>query len=124
MVESGGDRLRLWRHAINDAARHARGIGGEPAVGPVGVELHFRMRRPASAPKRRRTWPVGARSGDVDKLARAALDAVTGVLVIDDAQVVDLRVTKDWADAAGPGVQVALRVFSGGGDLARHPSSD
>jgi crossover junction endodeoxyribonuclease RusA len=94
--ESAGTKLDHWRSAI---AAEARRVGeGYWFTGPVRVELHFAIPKPASAPKLKRTWPVKARSGDVDKLARAALDAITHVLIVDDSQVVELRVTKDWAD--------------------------
>jgi crossover junction endodeoxyribonuclease RusA len=107
LVEAGGDRHRLWRHAVNDQAR--RTWTSPPLTGPVVLELVFRLQRPASHPKRRRTWPVGARSGDVDKLARLAADALTGIAYLDDAQIIDLHVTKDWA-AAGepPGVTITI----------------
>lgn len=105
LVENSGDKLKLWRHVIATAARQAT---IEPIVGPVQVHLWFRLQPPASAPKKKRTWPIRARSGDVDKLARAALDSLTGVAFIDDAQVVRLVVEKDWADQRGPGVEVVV----------------
>jgi crossover junction endodeoxyribonuclease RusA len=92
-----------WRHAVGDEAR--RYAGDELEAGPVLVTLAFGLARPASAPKRRRTWPIAARSGDVDKLARACLDAVTGVLLADDSQVVGLAVTKAYGR---PGVAVTV----------------
>jgi crossover junction endodeoxyribonuclease RusA len=76
-------------------------------TGPVGATLTFSLRRPKKLPTR---YPVGQRSGDVDKLARAALDAMTGVVYLDDAQVVSLLVTKCWAEAdTAPGVEVLVR---------------
>lgn len=107
LVETGGDRLRLWRHVLATTARDA--APGQLLDGPVQVHLWFRLPKPASAPKRKRTWPVKARSGDVDKLARAALDAMTGIIFGDDAQVVRLVVEKDWADGRGPGVEVVVQ---------------
>jgi crossover junction endodeoxyribonuclease RusA len=94
-----------WRATI--ALTAAEQMGGAPLLaGPLAVTLDFGVATPASAPKRRRTWPVGARSGDVDKLARAVLDALTGRVFIDDAQVVSLTVTKDYSDR--PGVHVIV----------------
>jgi crossover junction endodeoxyribonuclease RusA len=106
LTEQSGDRLRLWRHVIATTARETAHLG--PHDGPVQVHLFFRLERPASTPKRKRTWPIKTRSGDVDKLARAALDALTGVAFADDAQVVRLVVEKDWADGRGPGVEVVV----------------
>lgn len=109
VVEGKSDKARgnftAWRHAIATEARRAAG-NGWPTAQAVIVTLEFRLQRPASAPKRRRTWPIGARSGDVDKLARAALDAITGVLVADDAQVVGLSVTKRYGSPTGCAVGI------------------
>lgn len=103
------DSFAAWRHAVAAEARRVADdhflFDGAPITNPVLVTLTFGLQKPASAPKRRRTWPCGARSGDVDKLARACLDAITGVLVADDAQVVGLAVTKDYGR---PGVRVML----------------
>lgn len=109
--KKGRDSFAAWRHAIATEAREASKNyefpyqGPYPTTGPVVVALTFGLQRPASAPKTKRTWPCGARSGDADKLARAALDAITGVLVADDAQVVSMSVTKTYGR---PGVRVQL----------------
>ena len=44
---------------------------------------------------------------DLDKLARALLDGITGVVVKDDSLVVDLMVGKRYGEA--PGVVVEIR---------------
>ena len=107
VTEAGGRRHADWRSAIADAARDAN--PGELWAGPVAVSLTFALSRPMSAPKRRRTWPTGARSGDVDKLARTVLDALTSTVLRDDSQVVRLYVDKDFGDP--PGVEVAVRMI-------------
>ena len=105
VVETGGAKHKSWREAVASEARAA--LGGAPLLtGPLEITLVFALPRPASAPKRRRTWPIGARSGDVDKLARAVLDAITGTIARDDAQVIGLEVSKDYGDP--PGVTVLI----------------
>ena len=101
------DQFQAWRHAVGTEARQAtvRFNGPWPTEHPVIVTLDFGIQQPASAPKRRRTWPAKPRSGDIDKLARAVLDAITGVLVADDAQVIGLSATKRYAR---PGVHVRI----------------
>lgn len=97
VTESGGQQHRDWRARVAGAAQDA--ANGAPLLdGPVSLQLQFWLPKPASAPKRRRVWPTGARSGDVDKLSRCVLDALTGVLFRDDAQVVDLHASKDYGD--------------------------
>ncbi len=113
ITDKSGGGLVAWRHAIATEARAA--MIGLPCIdGPVSVVAHFYLPKPASAPKRRRTWPIGARSGDADKLARALLDGLTGVVFRDDSQVVHLLVRKDFGD---PGVEVVVRDI-GEGDAA------
>lgn len=107
ITEKKPGNLQAWRHAIATEARHIRGPG-EPLSGPVAVEMFFSIPRPKSLPKRRRVWPIGARSGDVDKLSRAAFDAMTGVLFADDSQVVHLKCMKDYEDGQGSGVQISV----------------
>jgi Holliday junction resolvase RusA-like endonuclease len=104
MTDMKGDRLRLWRHAINDEARkHA---DGKLIEGPVTMSVHFKLLKPKSAPKKKRTWPIGKMSGDLDKLARAVGDALTGVLFVDDCQIIEWLVSKDYGDKPGAMVTV------------------
>ncbi len=71
--------------------------------GPVGIDLHFGLPKPKSAPKKRRVWPD--KRPDLDKLTRAVLDALTYVVYADDSQVVEIRATKDYG---APGVAVEI----------------
>lgn len=113
VAESGGQAHRDWRTRVAGAAQDAAG-GRSLLDGPVIVSLHFRLPRPASAPVRKRTWPVKARSGDVDKLARCCLDAFTGVLFGDDSQVVKLIASKDWGE---PGAACVVFDMADGEEL-------
>lgn len=45
-----------------------------------------------------KTGVTGKRYGDIDNLAKGILDALTGIIWKDDAQIVDLRVCKRLAD--------------------------
>lgn len=102
VIHSNGSKIDIWRRSIVDAVHRQLGEEIELLEGPLRLSAAFRLPPPASLPKRRRTWPTGARSGDLDKLLRALGDAITGVLIDDDSRIVDARVTKDWA---GPGAQ-------------------
>jgi crossover junction endodeoxyribonuclease RusA len=103
MRESGRGHLDAWRNAVG---AEARGVAPDELwMVPVLLTLEFRLQIPSSAPKRRRVWPIGKKSGDVDKLARACMDALTGVIFVDDAQVIGLAVTKDFGR---PGVMVTI----------------
>ena len=119
-IVSTSARLSAWRTDIATEARAAM-AGRPPVDGPVRVTLAFvPAARPAShyLPANRRrpvrelrldapAWMASA--PDADKLARAGLDALTGVVYLDDRQVVSLHVTKRWpSDAEAPGVTVTV----------------
>lgn len=102
MVESS-KHVAGWRQQIACAARSG---GGILPVGPVAVTLDFVMPRPKQTPKR--TPPAIKRTGDADKLARAALDAITDVWITDDCLVTVLHITKRIAEPdeqAGVGIR-------------------
>ena len=111
VVDNNPKTLKPWRDAVRSTATEAWGER-PPIYGPVRVLILFALKKPGAAPKWRRIWPIGARSGDVDKLARAVLDALTDAGVWrDDSQVVRLEVVKDYpehVDQLTPGAIVRL----------------
>lgn len=111
--------LGAWRTAVATEARRAI-ASRAPLAGPVEVVLIFRLPRPRghylpangrrSLPELRLDAPeFHSGKPDADKLARAALDALTAVVFGDDAQVARLAVTKRYADLEGPGAMVVVR---------------
>ena len=106
MYSANAARLRPWRDAVTFQAREAWRAGawqGVPLEGGVNLRLQFAFLRPASAAKR----PVPHVKPDLDKLQRAVLDALTGVVYGDDAQVVSVTASKIYRPS-GPGVLVAV----------------
>ena len=86
MIESSA-KVKPWREAVKWAAIAVRG-DQEPLDGPLRVRMTFTMPKPASAPKRRRTWPD--KKPDGSKLQRSTEDALTDAGVwTDDARVVE-----------------------------------
>lgn len=102
LVESAGQPLKDWRTDVQQAAIKAH--HGEPLEGPLAVQLIFNLVRPKSHPKTRPTWPTAR--PDIDKLARAVLDALTHVCYQDDSQITHLTLAKVWGDP--PGVTVTI----------------
>lgn len=101
LADVRGADLKAWRDQVADLVASAG--EGSRFVGAVRVSLVFQFVRPASAP--RRVWPDVR--PDVDKLTRAALDALTVSGVIeDDARIVRLVAEKRYA--AEPGVWVTV----------------
>lgn len=123
MVESGGQKLKNWRHDVTRAAEEARDEhGGATLTGPLYLEVDFFMPRPRGhygtgrnahlvrdgAPEH----PAGR--PDLDKLIRAVDDALTAAgLWKDDAQVVDISARKSYADdQVGPGASISVMPLS------------
>ena len=80
-----------WESTIGWRAKLA--MGRAPAVeGRVLVSLVFTLPRPPNKSKKHRR--------DIDKLARAALDAMSKIVYLDDEQVDDLHVRKLVSDRA------------------------
>lgn len=102
VITSTAKGLNTWRRLVADVAQNY--APSEPWEGPVGIELHFGLPKPKSAPKRKRVWPD--KRPDLDKLTRAVLDALTYVVFADDSQVIDIRASKDYG---APGVVVEIR---------------
>lgn len=98
--------LKAWRTAIANECRIAmRGLPAFP--GAVRVYVTFVVARPRSHKRTsgelRASAPMHpAGRPDVDKLARACLDAITAVAVDDDSQVVQLFASKTYSDSDTP----------------------
>jgi Holliday junction resolvase RusA-like endonuclease len=109
-----GEAGKAWRTDVRAAAEKVL-AGAPPLEGALGVTITFVMPRnkghfgsganatvlKPSAPRWHTVRP------DVDKLSRAILDALGGLVWLDDSQVVQKHVTKRYADAhERPGAQV------------------
>lgn len=113
MVESSA-KVKPWRQDVRFSAlqaAEAAALAG-PIEGPLRVSMTFTLPKPASAPKRRTTWPD--RKPDLSKLIRSTEDAITDAgLWRDDARVVECiaakRYPNEGADALDrPGVVVKV----------------
>lgn len=113
---SDNPRTRPWKAAVTAEAADAVAAAGldTPAYDrlPVAVAITFPLPRPKghygkrgllpSAPKYPATLP------DIDKLVRAILDALTGIVWRDDAQVVAIEAYKRYSDELVTVVEVSV----------------
>jgi crossover junction endodeoxyribonuclease RusA len=109
LVESSKE-VGPWRERVALCASNAM-CGRSLLDGAVRVRLELTLPRPKSAPKR--STPPAVKRPDVDKLARAILDAITGIIVRDDSQIVDLHATKRLAELGEtPGVAITVELVA------------
>lgn len=112
VVVTDNPNLHQWRDSISWAAREELSSVGirEPWVGAVSVAATFWLPRPTSVSIKRRPEPVV--KPDLDKLIRAVLDALSGLVYRDDAQVCHITVDKRYAD--GRDAAAAIRAWREG----------
>lgn len=91
-------REKAWATAVGWAAKVPM-IGKKPYDGHVAVELDFLLPPPHGRKHRR----------DADKLARSVLDAMTGIVYVDDELVYKLLAVKNITNSGMHGVQVTVR---------------
>lgn len=111
MVKNDSKRTAPWERAV---ALQAKLAGAAMHDGAVLVDLSFRLPRPKGHLGKnglRRSAPTAHTvKPDIDKLARACLDALTGACWHDDAQVSALTIEKLYADdVEGVGLYVIVR---------------
>ena len=90
--------VKTWEQTIRSVAQQQVSAY---TTDPVRVRLRFALPRPKSLSRRASHRPHTKRP-DVDKLARAALDALTGVIFADDSQVYALHAVKHYAQEDQP----------------------
>lgn len=115
VVQDHKSELDAWRGRIANTIRSRR--DGRSFTGPVSCELVFRLRRPAAHSGTKGLFPSSPVhpivKPDIDKLARAVLDALTQSGVWrDDSQAVEVTARKVYADGGTePGVTITLRAL-------------
>ena len=107
VVTSDNSGLKGWRLRIATEAQRAMESTRAPVYDretPISLTLAFVFLKPKSTPKR---VTQHVRLPDLDKLVRAAGDALTHVLWVDDAQVCELVARKGYGPTPGVHVTVA-----------------
>lgn len=111
-VTDDNAKSKDWRRSVAWAAREVLPRGAELMRGALAVQFTFYRSRPkghfgASGLSRAgRESPYPTTRPDVLKLARAAEDALTGVVWADDAQIVHEVLRKEWGEPARLEVEI------------------
>jgi Holliday junction resolvase RusA-like endonuclease len=95
VVTEDNKHTRPWEAIVKDAAlQEMMRKSLTMSTGPLHLHVDFHMPRPKSLPKR---VSHHTKKPDLDKLLRAVKDALTGIVWHDDAQVVHVVASKDYA---------------------------
>jgi len=107
-IIAANPKLNAWRQTIADQVSEKTPV--RLIEGFCRVDLVFTLPRPKSVPRSRRARPTT--KPDLDKLVRAALDAISlpryVQLLTDDSIVTDLHAAKRYADHTPPGVRIFI----------------
>jgi crossover junction endodeoxyribonuclease RusA len=96
-------KLLPWRDHV---MAHIMAKQPDPYDGPVSVRIGIFLTTPK---KPKHPLPISRSAGDIDKHARTILDALQlSGIIADDAQVVDLKVSKRYAEDIS-GVTISIR---------------
>ena len=104
-----------YQHALGWHAK-ARMGGRKPITTPVTFKALFELSAPSSWSKARRAAAIAhkihpAVKPDLDNYVKAALDAINGIVVVDDAQVVEISARKVYG--VNPKTIVTVAPLSG-----------
>ena len=100
IVTSDNSKLKPWRQEITATAigLGLKQIGRETAV---EISLNFYFAKPKSVKRIACTVKP-----DIDKICRSFLDGITGVLIEDDCQVIELHAQKHYGGPERVEVQI------------------
>lgn len=102
MIESGNKNLSAWMKAVKATAVEQWPHG--PSREAISLEVRFDFQ----FPKKKRVHHVVR--PDLDKLLRAVLDSLTGIIYADDSQVTQCRISKGYALCSGVTISVREEV--------------
>lgn len=104
MIESS-QYVAAWRELVAVMAHQAmkqQGVLPFSKGDPVCLSVDLFFARPKCQFKKSGLKPdaplMHTQKPDVDKVARAVLDALTGIVFADDSQVIRLAIVKNWSD--------------------------
>jgi Holliday junction resolvase RusA-like endonuclease len=105
IVTHDNPQTKGWQQLVAEQAQTVV-ADGALFLGPVVLTVTFRLPRPASLPQKVRHH---TKKPDLDKLVRGIEDGLTGIVYLDDKQVVDLYARKVYVvGTAAPSVRIVV----------------
>lgn len=102
ITTSSNRNLGEWRRLVADQAQKV--APDKLWECPIVMTLNFQLPKPKSLSKKKAAFHI--KRPDIDKLARACLDALTNIIYVDDNQITTLVVIKEYGDK--PGVNISI----------------
>ena len=104
-------KTKTYEDEIRMMAKAAMG-SSEPLETPVTVAIYIRAGIPTSFSKQKRKDALAniekpTKKPDIDNIAKCFLDAMNGIVYLDDKQVVSLHITKVYSET--PAVEVMVK---------------
>ena len=104
-------KTKTYEDEIRMMAKAAMGAS-EALETPVTVAIYIRVGIPKSFSKQKRKDALAnierpTKKPDIDNIAKCFLDAMNGIVYLDDKQVVSLHITKIYAET--PAVEVMVK---------------
>ena len=93
---------RDFEKLVSDWATRSMGKK-KPTDKGIRVKLSIYIRRPKSNKTKQHT-----QTPDVDNLAKAILDAINEIVFVDDKQIIELEISKYWADFVEPSFTITI----------------
>lgn len=100
-LTSANSKMKPWRQEV--ALTAIQNWNAPPSDKPIKLALTFILTRKKSV---KRTYPTV--KPDIDKLTRAIMDALTGVVYVDDGQVVMVVSEKQYSYVSPPQVKIQV----------------
>ena len=106
------DAVNAWRYDVRQAATDAM-HGRSPFHTAMRLMVDIALPYPATTiRKKQHGWWPHIKKPDIDKLLRAVMDHLTGIVWVDDAQVISCIVTKRYAWDGRYGAHVVLDAYT------------
>jgi Holliday junction resolvase RusA-like endonuclease len=104
-------KTKTYEDEIRMMAKAAMGAS-DPLETPVTVAIYIRVGIPKSFSKQKHKDALAnierpTKKPDIDNIAKCFLDAMNGIVYLDDKQVVSLHITKIYAET--PAVEVMVK---------------
>lgn len=103
-IVNDNPKTKSWQKSVSMVARYTMNAT-PPIMGPIRITLRFQLERGKTV---KRSEPITR--PDIDKIIRPVLDALTGIVFVDDCQVVELVARKAYDSE--PGVVIDVEAAS------------